>query len=95
MRHRVPPQLRAVERQLREIPNVGPAMAADLIRLGVRSVDELAFADPAEMYGRLCKLDGVTHDPCVKDVFVAVVAYARTGDARPWWQYSELRKRTA
>jgi predicted flap endonuclease-1-like 5' DNA nuclease len=79
--------------RLQTIPNVGPAVADDLVRLGIRSLDELAKQDPDEMYERLCELDGKRHDPCVRDVFAAITDYARGGEAKPWWEYSRLRKR--
>jgi len=82
----------AVLTELQKIPNVGPAVADDLLRLGIRSLEELALQDPDEMYRRLCDLDGKRHDPCVRDVFAAVTEFARVGEAKPWWEYSRLRK---
>lgn len=79
--------------ELQKIPNVGPAVADDLIRLGIHSLEELAEQDPDEMYQRLCNLDGKRHDPCVRDVFAAVTDFARGGEAKPWWEYSRMRKR--
>ncbi|MEW5884690.1 MAG: helix-hairpin-helix domain-containing protein [Armatimonadota bacterium] len=78
--------------ELQKIPNVGPAIADDLLRLGIRSLEELAVQDPDDMYRRLCDLDGKRHDPCVRDVFAAVTDFARGGEAKPWWEYSRLRK---
>ncbi len=83
---------REAEARLRAIPNVGPATAGDLIRLGITRPEEATERDPDEMYRALCALDGVRHDPCVRDVFAAVVAYANGEPAQPWWVYSRLRK---
>lgn len=77
---------------LQRIPNVGPATAQDLLRLGIASFDDLVNQDPDEMYERLCCLDGTKHDPCVRDVFAAAVAYALGKPARPWWEFSRERK---
>jgi hypothetical protein len=66
-----------------------------LIRLGVRSEAQLAKRDPRKLYDELSELDGVRVDPCVWDVFEAAVAYARGGPARPWWEYSRIRKARA
>ena len=33
----------------------------------------LAGQDPEALYERLCALDGVRHDPCLLDVFTAIV----------------------
>jgi hypothetical protein len=79
---------------LQTVPNVGPRIAADLLQLGIRSIDQLAAADPAELYERLCAENGA-QDPCVSDVFCAAVDFARGGPPRPWWEYSRERKAAA
>src|SRR5437764_880101 len=78
--------------RLQEIPNVGPAMAGDLIRLGILRLEDAAGKDPDELYQALCAADGVRHDPCVRDVFAAVVAPADGEPAQPWWVFSRMRK---
>ena len=78
--------------QLQTLPNVGPATAADLLRLGVCSVDDLSRRDPKELYDRISALDGVRHDPCVLDTYAAAIHAARTGEAVPWWNFSDRRK---
>jgi hypothetical protein len=83
---------REVEARLCAIPNVGPATAGDLIRLGITCLEDMAGRDAEELYGTLCRLDRVRHDPCVRDVFAAVVAYANGEEARPWWAFTPARK---
>jgi hypothetical protein len=83
---------REAELRLRTIPNVGPAMAGDLIRLGITRLEDMAGRDPEEMYETLCTLDGLRHDPCVRDVFASVTAIANGGEARPWWAFTPARK---
>ncbi|MDX1611505.1 MAG: helix-hairpin-helix domain-containing protein [Candidatus Thermoplasmatota archaeon] len=85
-------QVTQVKRQLCTIPNVGPATAGDLIRLGIERIEDLADEDPEELYRRLVVMDGHPHDPCVRDVFAAAVAFARDGVVKPWWHYTKLRK---
>jgi hypothetical protein len=80
---------------LTAIPNVGPAIARMLQRLGIDSLDDLRGQDGEELFARLCALDGRRHDPCLLDTFVAVVDYADGGPARPWWEYSRERKARA
>ena len=80
---------------LTEIPNVGPAVARMLERAGVMALDDLRGRDPEELFEQLCVLDGRRHDPCLLDTFVAAVAYADGGPARPWWEYSRERKARA
>ena len=79
-------------RELQGVPNVGPAIAEDLLSLGVRSVPQLARCDHRRLYERLCDQTGVRQDPCVLDTFEAAVAFARGGPPLPWWHYSRLRK---
>jgi hypothetical protein len=77
---------------LQQIPNVGPIMAGALLKLGVTSLEDTAGKDPDEMYYDLCAIDAKRHDPCVRDVFAAVVSYAEGGPARPWWEFTPERK---
>jgi hypothetical protein len=80
-------------RELLELPNVGPSIALDLVRLKITKPAQLARRDPDRMYEALCKLDGIRHDPCVRDVFAALVAFTNGAPARPWWYYTPERKR--
>ena len=84
--------MKSLSKALQQIPNIGPAMAEDLIRLGIRSIEDLAKKDPDKMYARLCEIDRRKHDICVRDVFEAAVTYTRGGPDRPWWYYSRRRK---
>jgi hypothetical protein len=79
-------------RRLLELPNVGPATALDLVKLGISEPEALAGGDPDRMYEALCTIDGVRHDPCLRDVFASVVAFADGAPARPWWAYTPERK---
>ena len=79
--------------QLQTLPNVGPATAADFLRLGVASIDDLSRRDPRELYDRISAMDGFRHDPCVLDTYAAAIHAARTGEAVPWWEFSDAHKR--
>ena len=78
--------------ELQKIPNVGPAIAGYLLRLGITGPDDLVDRALDEMYEELCRSDGARHDPCMRDVFAAVVHFARGGPARPWWAFTPERK---
>lgn len=82
----------ALRKELQTLPNVGRRMADDLVRLGIRKIEDLQHRDADEMYERICRLDGVRHDPCVWDTYAAVIDYARGGPPRKWWEYTKLRK---
>lgn len=79
-------------RELQMHPGIGPATAGDLIRLGIHRIDQLRGRDPLQLYRLLCHRDGVRHDPCVLDVFMALIHYAETGKAKPWHHYTATRK---
>ena len=85
---------RAEMTDLQQIPNVGPSIAANLQRIGIRLPQDLPGKDPYEMYERLCRTTGVRHDPCVIDVFIAAVRFMTGESAKPWWNYTAERKRT-
>jgi len=79
--------------RLEDLPNVGPAIATDLRRLGIGTPDELRGRDPYMLYHDLCRATHSLHDPCVLDTFIAVVRYVDGGPAKPWWHYTPERKR--
>ncbi len=80
--------------RLEDIPNVGPSIAADFRRLGIKEPGELAGRDPYAMYDDLCRMTGQRLDPCVLDVFIAAVRFMEGGPKKPWWKYTAERKRT-
>jgi hypothetical protein len=79
--------------RLEDIPNVGPAIAADFRKLGIATPAELVGRDPFALYDELCRVTGVRYDPCVLDVFISAVRYMEGAPKRPWWKYTAERKR--
>ena len=79
--------------RLEDIPNIGPAIAADLRRMGITTPAELPGRDPFAMYDELCRITGQRHDPCVLDTFMAAVRYMEGAPKKPWWKYTAERKR--
>ena len=77
---------------LTDLPNIGPAMAKDLERLGIHLPEQLTGRDPYALYDTLCTLTGQRHDPCVIDVFISVTRFMDGDAARPWWHYTAERK---
>jgi hypothetical protein len=78
---------------LEDIPNVGPAVAADLRRLGITAPADLLGRDPYALYEDLCRITGQRHDPCLLDTFIAAVRFMAGGPKKPWWKYTAERKR--
>ena len=78
---------------LEDIPNVGPAVAADLRRLGITAPADLLGRDPYALYEDLCEKTGERHDPCLLDTFIAAVRFMAGEPKKPWWAYTAERKR--
>ena len=82
---------RVVRDELQQLPAVGPSIAQDLRRLGVKSVKDLARRDPERLYERLCVLTQERQDTCVLYKFRCAVYAARTPRPKPellkWWNW--------
>lgn len=79
--------------RLEQLPNIGPALAADLRLLGIQHPQELRARDPFALYQALCHHTGKRQDPCVLDTFIAAVDFVRGAPPAPWWHYTAERKR--
>jgi len=77
---------------LEQLPNVGPAMAADLRLLGIHTPQALKGRDGLQLYNALCAATGQRHDPCVLDTLLAVVDFMHGAPPAPWWAYTQQRK---
>ena len=78
--------------RLEDLPNIGPAMAADLRALGITHPIELAHRDAFVLYQSLCALSGKRQDLCVLDTFMAATDFMRGAAPAPWWSYTAQRK---
>jgi hypothetical protein len=76
------------------LPNVGPAMAADLRLLGIEHAAQLHAVDPFELHQQFESLTGHRQDPCVLDTFIALTRYVAGDPTHPWWHYTAERKAT-
>ena len=79
--------------RLEDIPNVGPAVAADFRLLGLARPHDLLGRDPYALYDELCRVTRRRHDPCLLDTFIAAVGYMEGAPKKPWWKYTAERKR--
>lgn len=77
---------------LEQIPNIGPAMAADLRLLGIHAPAQLRGRDAFVLYQQLCAITEQRQDPCVLDTLMAAVDFMRGAPAKPWWHYTAERK---
>lgn len=78
--------------RLSDLPNVGPAIAADLRRIGIFVPDDLRGKEPWDLYTMLCDVSGSRHDPCVLDVFISITDFMEGGEPKVWWAYTGQRK---
>ena len=80
---------------LTDLPNIGPAMAADLRLLDIHTPTQLLGRDPYAMYDELCARTHTRHDPCVIDVFLSITRFMAGDAPQPWWHYTAERKAAA
>ena len=78
---------------LESLPNIGPRIAGDLRRLGIRTPAQLRGRDPVRLYRALEKKTGRRQDPCMLDTLMAVTDFMNGAPERPWWAYTAKRKR--
>jgi hypothetical protein len=79
-------------RTLEQLPNIGPALAANLRLIGIHEPADLRGKDAYVLYQRLCAATGQRQDPCVLDTFMAATDFMRGAPAAPWWTYTAQRK---
>ena len=61
-------------------------------RLGILFVGAAEMAGCA-MFDELRRATGQRHDPCLLDTFIAAVRFMSGEPAKPWWAYTDERKR--
>ena len=79
--------------KLEQLPNIGPAAARYLRRMGISRPEDLVGRDPYALYEDLCRRTGRRYDPCLLDQMISTVRFMAGEAARPWWEYSAERKR--
>jgi hypothetical protein len=84
---------RETTKTLTDLPNIGPAMARTLLRIGIERPEQLAGRDPVALFGELCEKTGKRQDPCVLDVLMSVTDFMNGGAPKVWWAYTAQRKR--
>lgn len=87
--------IKAILKEFKRIPGVGPSLAQDLYDLGYRSLSELKGADAEEMYEKHCTQRGFRVDRCVLYVFRCAVYFASHEQHEPellkWWNWKDRR----
>ena len=79
-------------KQLSDLKNVGKATLEDLHLLDIHTVEELAKQDPTILFHELERRTQARQDPCVWDVFAAIIHEASGGEPAAWWHWTNQRK---
>ncbi len=79
--------------ELEQLPNIGKQIAADLRGIGISSPALLKNKDPYKLYIKVCEKTKSYKDPCLLDVFISAVDFLNGGRAKPWWSFTDERKR--
>jgi hypothetical protein len=86
--HTILPRLR---QELAPMRGLWPNMEADLYRMGIAALGDLRGKQPEALAEEYRALDGHPPDPVLLPYFTALIAFAETGVATPWWRI--LRQR--
>ena len=78
--------------ELDKLPNIGKAIKADLLLIGIEHPQELIGKDPFQLYETLCHITDKHQDPCVIDVFMSAIDFMEGGSPCPWWSFTQKRK---
>jgi hypothetical protein len=79
-------------KELKDLKNVGKATLEDLRLLNIHTVEELSNKDPTALFHELERLTQKRQDPCVWDVFAAIIHEASGGKPTVWWEWTAKRK---
>jgi len=79
-------------KKLTTLPNVGKAIAADLLSIGISSPDDIKGKDPLKIFNELKQVMNQRHDPCVYYTLLSVQHFMDTGESLPWWKFTAKGK---
>jgi hypothetical protein len=79
-------------KKLKDLRNVGKAVLKDLALLDIDSIELLAEQDATFLFQELERRTNHRQDPCVWDVFAAIIHEAKNGESTDWWEWTPKRK---
>jgi Pathogenicity locus len=79
--------------ELLELANVGPKVCRRFVSIGITSVEQLRGRDAMDLYEQMQEVAGHSEDPCLLDTVMSAIDQANGNPPRPWWSYTEERKR--
>ena len=74
------------------LPNIGKAIAKDLVLIGIDHPNKLVGKSHFDLYDKLCMKKGQHVDHCVIDVFMSAVDFMEGGEPKCWWEFTSKRK---
>ena len=75
------------------MPNIGKAIAKDLMSIGIHSPRQLAGRDPLAIFNELAVVMGHRPDPCVLYTLMSVKHFLDKGQVLPWWKFTAEGKK--
>jgi DNA transformation protein len=78
--------------KLTDLPNIGKAIATDLLSIGIASPDDLTGNDAMQVFKDLKVVMGRRHDPCVYYTLLSAKHFLETGESLPWWRFTAQGK---
>ena len=78
--------------ELTTLPNIGKAIATDLLAIGIGSPDDFKGNDALKIFNDLKAVMGRRHDPCVYYTLLSVEHFIKTGESLPWWKFTAKGK---
>lgn len=84
-------------KELTVIPGVGKSIAADLLNIGINTVEDLKGKDPEALFDLSNQYVGVVQDRCLLYVFRCAVYYAETpakkrdAEKLKWWNWKDKK----
>jgi len=78
--------------ELTTLPNIGKAIATDLLAIGIGSLDDFKGNDALKIFNDLKSVMGHRHDPCVYYTLLSVEHFLNTGESLPWWKFTAKGK---
>jgi hypothetical protein len=92
MQHDTVTAISRLRKEFAPLRGLWPGVEADLQRMGFSKLADLRGRDPVALAVDYCKLIGRPFDQMLKYCFAAIVRFAETGEAVPWWHILRTQK---
>jgi len=76
-----------LQRELATLRGLWNGVEVDLRRMGFTRLADFRGRDASALTRDYCRGSGRPFDPTLQACFAAIVRFAETGEARPWWLF--------